>query len=311
MGPRTTWDPKYLNPAQLRTLSGTSGVPEVFLVANDLVPPRTTQMSAGIRQQIGLTKVTLSYNGLRGRNLMNFVRATPWGGLGPNYAQAFVSDDRVKTWYDAMQLQLERPLRPGGHVGGSLAYTLAKSIEQGQSQDIFWYFDDRYPTVSDLYKRRAPGDQRHTIVANLISRLPYDLRLSGIVTLGSGIAVNATDASQGWDLVKQRSYIFATPTRPFLGVGHVFANQNLDARIEKGLSVGGGQRVSVGLDVFNVFNSANFGCYGDHATIVPVADQNADFRSTYGTPNCAALGRRLQVGVRYGLQKADASGAGQ
>jgi hypothetical protein len=296
----TKWDPKYLDPAQLRTLSGTSGVPEVFLVANDLKPPRTTQMSAGLRQQIGSVKATLSYNGLRGRNLMNFVRATPWGGLGPNYAQAFVSDDRVKTWYDAMQFQLERPLTEASRIGGSVAYTLAKSIEQGQSQDIFWYFDDRYPTVSDLYKRRAPGDQRHTVVGNVITRLPYDIRLSGIVTLGSGIAVNATDASQGWDIVRQRTYVYSLPTRAFLGIGHVFANQNLDARVEKGFRVVSGQRVAVSLDLFNALNSANYGCY--ETTIVPTADQNADWRRQYGQPKCAALGRRLQIGLRYGVR---------
>jgi hypothetical protein len=231
---------------------------------------------------------------------MNFVRATPWGGLGPNYAQAFVSDDRVKTWYDAMQFQLERPLTEASRIGGSVAYTLAKSIEQGQSQDIFWYFDDRYPTVSDLYKRRAPGDQRHTVVGNVITRLPYDIRLSGIVTLGSGIAVNATDASQGWDIVRQRTYVYSLPTRAFLGIGHVFANQNLDARVEKGFRVVSGQRVAVSLDLFNALNSANYGCY--ETTIVPTADQNADWRRQYGQPKCAALGRRLQIGLRYGVR---------
>lgn len=294
------WDPRYFDPAQLRTLAGSAGLPEVFLVANDLKPPQSQQFSVGVRQALGNALLTLSYNGIRGKNGMNFIRATPWGGLGPNYAQAFITDDRVKTWYDAMQLQIERPLRTSTKWGGALAYTLARAQEQGQSTDLFWPFDDRHPTVGDLPRRRAPGDQRHTIVANAIVRLPYDVLFSSIVNLGSGIAVNATDASQGWDLPKQRTYIFVPPTKPFLGIGHVFASQNLDLRLEKGFKLGSGQSVSLMADVFNALNSANFGCFD--ATIVPVADQDAAFHQRYGSAGCAAPGRRLQVGLRYGLQ---------
>lgn len=289
------WNDKYYDPAQLRTLSGSSGVPEVFLVANDLTPPRTTQMSGGIRQSIGSMQLTLSYNGVRGRNYMNFVRATPWGGLGPNYAQAFVTDDRVKTWYDALQFQLDRPLVGDDRWGGGLAYTLARSEEQGQSTDLFWGFDDRYPTVADRPRLRAPGDQRHSIVAHGIVRLPYDILFSGIANLGSGISVNATDASAGFETGKQVTYVFTPPTRPFLGIGHVFATQSLDMRAEKSFLFGG-QEVSVLVDLFNAFNNANYGCF--NTTINPPSNPNEN----YGKPGCAGLGRRLQVGLRYGYQ---------
>ena len=301
------WDQKYFDPAQLRTLAGSAGLPEVFLIANDLKPPRSHQFSAGVRQTLGEALVTVSYNGIRGKNGMNFVRATPWGGLGPNYSQAFIADDRVKTWYDAMQLQVERPLRASTKWGGSLAYTLSRAEEQGQSTDIFWPFDERFPTVGDLPRRRAPGDQTHTIIANAIVQLPYGIRFGSIVNLGTGITVNATDASQGWDLPKQRTYVFRTPTKPFLGIGHVFATQNLDMRLEKGFELGSGQSVSLMADLFNALNSANFGCF--ESTIVPLPDQDAGWRGRYGSPSCAAPGRRLQVGVRYGLARLGALGA--
>lgn len=291
------WNDRFYDPAQLRTLSGTSALPEVFLVANDMKPPKSYQYSAGVRQTVGASLVTLSYNGIRGYNGMNFVRATPWGGLGPNYAQAFIADDRVRTWYDAMQLGVERPLRTGMRWGGSLAYTLARAQEQGQSQDIFWPFDDRFPTVGDLPKRRAPNNQTHTIVANGIVRLPADFRMSGILTLGSGMTANGTNASQGWDLAKQSTYVFTPPTRPFLGVGHVFATQVMDMRAEKQFVVSSGQNVGVVVDLFNVFNSANFGCYD--ATIFPTSGSP---NANYAKPGCAGLGRRLQLGLRYGLR---------
>ena len=288
------WNDRYFDPAQLRTLSGSSGVPEVFLVANDLTPPRTMQMSGGIRQSLGPTQLTLSYNGVRGKNYMNYVRATPWGGLGPNYAQAFVTDDRVRTWYDALQLQLQRPLVGDARWGGGIAYTLARSEEQGQSTDLFWGFDDRYPTVGDRPRLRAPGDQRHSVVINAVARLPYDVMLSGIASMGTGISVNATDASRGFETGNQVTYVFTPPTRPFLGIGHVFASQTLDLRAEKVLQVPGGQSVSVLVDVFNSLNNANYGCF--NTTINPVNDPNPN----YGKPGCAGLGRRLQVGLRYG-----------
>jgi hypothetical protein len=296
------FDPKYYDPAQLRTLSGSAGVPEVFLVANDLTPPSTTQMSAGIRQAIGNEQLTVSYNGLRGRNYMNFVAASPYGGVGPNYATVFVTDDRVKTWYNALQVQIERPLRPDIRFGGAIAYTLGRSEEQGQSTDLFWGFDDRYPTVADRPRLRAPGDQRHAVVANAIVRLPYDLRLSTIGTFGSGIAQNATNASAGWGQYQQYTYTFTPATRPFLGLGHVFATQAIDFRLEKGISLLSGQRVAILADVFNAFNTANYSCYATTINPPDPAHPTVNTNANYGQPGCAGLGRRLQVGLRYGFE---------
>jgi len=287
------WNDRYFDPVQLRTLSYATA-PEVFMVANDLKPPKTYQYSAGVRQELWSGLVTLSYNGVRGYNGMNFVRGA--GNLPPNYSAVFVTDDRVKTWYDAMQLAYERPLRDQLRFGGSLAYTLALTKEQGQSADIFWGFNARYPTVADLPKRRAPGDQRHNIVANGIARLPWEVLFSTVVSLGTGIAVNATDASEGFGAYQQVPYVYQPPTRPFLGIGHVFNYQNMDLRLEKWFTFTQGQRVSLSADLFNVFNSRNYGCY--NTTINP---SSGPPNANYGVPGCAALGRRFQIGLRYGF----------
>jgi hypothetical protein len=302
------WDPKYYDPAQIRTL-GYATAPEVFLVANDMRPPKTHQFSGGVRQAIGTLRLTASYNGIRGYNGMNYVRVSPFGGpettTRRSYNTVFATDDRVRTWYDALQLQLERPVRGDTRWGGGLSYTLARSEEQGQSTDIFWGFDDRYPTVADRPRLRAPGDQRHSVTANAVVRLPADIMLSSIVTLGSGIAVNATDASKGYGPYQQTTYIYQPPTRSFLGIGNVFAYQNADMRLERGLTVARGQHASVVLDLFNVFNTANWGCY--ESTIIPAADQATDagWQKRYGQPQCAGLGRRMHLGLRYGFRDAD------
>jgi len=208
----------------------------------------------------------------------------------------------VRTWYDALQLQLERPLREGLRWGGGLAYTLGRSEEQGQSTELFWGFNDKYPTVADMPRRRAPGDQRHAVTANAIVRLPADFRVSTILSLGSGIATNATDASGGWGPYQQTTYIFQPPSQPFLGFGHVFNTQNMDLRVEKPVTVARGQRASIVVDLFNAFNNANWGCY--ESTIIPTADQARDvgWQRRFGQPQCAGLGRRLQLGIRYGYR---------
>jgi hypothetical protein len=147
-------------------------------------------------------------------------------------------------------------------------------------------------------------------VANGIVQLPYDFRLGSIVSLGSGIATNATDASNGFGPYQQTSYIFQPPTRAFLGVGRVFAFQNADLRLEKGVTVARGQQASLTIDLFNAFNSTNWGCY--NTTIIPTANQATDvgWQKSFGQPGCAGLGRRLQLGLRYGYRgSADSEGS--
>ncbi|HEU4630361.1 MAG TPA: TonB-dependent receptor [Gemmatimonadaceae bacterium] len=290
----TVWDERYFDPAQLRQLAGSIGLPEVFMVANDLKPPHTEQFSAGIRQTVGPTLITLSYNGVRGHNYMNFVRGAY--AIGGNYAAVFVTDDRVKTWYDALQFQIEKPFVGDTRWGGAIAYTLGRAEEQGQSTDLFWGFDERYPTVADRPRLRAPGDQRHKIVANGVFRLPAGLIVSTIINLGSGITVNATDETLGTEPYQRRTYTFTPPSRPFLGIGHVFATQEVDLRVEKPLRLGNGQDLSLVADIFNLFNNANYGCFN---TTIPVGGNPGP---NYGTPGCAGLGWRLQLGARYNYQ---------
>jgi len=292
------WDPRFFDPAELRALGTAIGRPEVFLVANDMVPPRTLQMSGGVRHNFGANLVTLSYNGLRGSHYMNFVKGADGGAGGLPYNSIFVADDRVKSWFNALELQIQRPFSADTRWGGALAYTLAKSEEQGKIDDIFWGFDGRFPTVGDLPKVIAPGDQRHAIVANGIFKLPADFIFSSIVNLGSGIAFTATDASLGFGAGLQRSYTYQPPTRAFLGIGHVFGYQNMDVRLQKDIRFASRQNAAVLVDVFNVFNSDNFGCYD--AQINPT---NGSPNPNFGKPTCAGLGRRLQVGLRYGIAR--------
>ncbi|MEJ7809856.1 MAG: TonB-dependent receptor [Gemmatimonadaceae bacterium] len=302
LGPRAgcrqcvKWDPKYFDVDQLRTLaaSGQAGVPEVFLIANDTKPPKTNQFSAGVRQTLGPALVTLSYNGTRSTNGFAFVRGTPCcGGLQPTYDNLLISTDEVKTWYDAVQLQVDKPLRQDTRWGGGLSYTYAFTTEQ--QGEYFFSLDSRYTRPSEYPRRRSPNSQEHTIVANGLVRLPWDVLFSTLINLGSGFAQLADDQTLGTSDQFRQTYVFEPETRAFLGLGHVFNQQNMDVRLEKRFGFASGQKLGVLVDVFNVLNSRNFGCYD--ARIAQTGQTNAN----YGRPNCSQPGRRLQVGLTYDL----------
>jgi hypothetical protein len=85
-----------------------------------------------------------------------------------------------------------------------------------------------------------------------------------------------------------------------LGVARVLFLTGLSSeaavRLEKAFTFAQGQHVSLSADLFNAFNSRNYGCY--NTTINPTSGPP---NANYGVPTCAALGRRFQIGLRYGL----------
>ncbi len=293
------WDPRYFDIDELRTLaaSGTAGAPEVFLIANDTKPPKTNQFSVGLRQTLGNTLMSLTYAGSRGVNGFSFIRGTRCdsincNALAPTYARLLISDNRVKTWYDAILLGLDKPLRMDSRWGGGLSYTWA--FNNDRQGNFFFSLDPRYPTVSDFPRRRAPDTQEHTVVANGIVRIPWGFLFSSVVTLGTGFTQLAPDQTLGNRNDRgEVQYVFEPPTRAFLGVGNAFATQNMDLRLAKDFTVAGGQRAGLAIDLFNAFNSRNYGCYD--ARIGPPGQPNAAF----GRPGCSAPGRRLQIGLTY------------
>jgi hypothetical protein len=82
----------------------------------------------------------------------------------------------------------------------------------------------------------------------------------------------------------------------------VFNTENVDMRLQKDFPLLSGQTVGLQVDVFNTFNTANFGCYDTR--IGPASSPNP----TLGVPGCAGLGRRLQVGLRYGYRPSEEAG---
>ena len=120
-----------------------------------------------------------------------------------------------------------------------------------------------------------------------VSRIP-----SGIAQLGSGAFYNIQDASRGFGFNQQVFYRGE-------GVGDdscflSFAFCTVDLKFEKEFEVFGGQQFALVLDVFNAFDSKNFGGY--NGFIPPTGETNPNF----GQPsNLVTRPRSIQVGFRY------------
>jgi len=294
------WDSKYFNRDSLLTLaaSGQAGAPEVFLIENDTKPPKSVQWSAGVRHRAGSVLLSATYTGVRGYNGFAFVFGSCCGRLGPNYSNLLVSTDDIRSWYNALLVKVEKPLAGNARWGGSIAYTFGKAEQQGE---YFFSLDDRYGNPTRYPREPARGtftnlgsDQRHNLVANGIFRLPYDLLFSTVFNLGSEFPLFGTDASQGFGPNQRRTVVF----RPPAGVGETISLRSFDLRLAKDFTFGRGQGIGVVLDLFNALNLTQYGCYDVFIAQLPGVNAN------FGRPQCAAEGRRLQLGLRYDYRPA-------
>jgi outer membrane receptor protein involved in Fe transport len=283
------WDPAYLSKAGLDSViaRGIAPAPEIYLLANDTRPPVSDQFTAGIRTTLRGVLVTASYAGLRARNGLTYEFANRRADGAcclpiPGYSNVLISRDAKRTWNDALFVTADRPFRD--RWGFGLAYTLAKAETIGG--DLF-SFD--YPTVEDYPRHPTRDDERHRIVATGIVQLPYDLMLSSLVTVSSGVGFTVLDESRGSAIGQKQVLLYAG--RP----GKALAYRSADARLEKIFRVGGMRRASVAAEAFNIFNATNEACYEGFIPTLPAV--NPDF----GKASCVVDNstRRFQFAVRY------------
>lgn len=283
--PAAVWDPKYLTAAGLRELqaTGITGKPEVFLISNNLAVPYSDQWNLGVRQQFGQLNAAISYANIRSYNGLTFV----WGKgqccpqLDPNYSNYLISNDDVKTWYDAVYLTLDKPYTDQSRYGFNVAYTYADAEQIGG--DLF-SLDRRTP--DDYAKYGTPGTQDHRIVANGILGIPWDMRLSTLVQYSSGDKFRIHSFPNGF-CGDNNCYVPITGESP--------SWTTVDLRLDKDFLFGASQRFGVTLEAFNLFNEERYGGFVDFNP----PEGNPDL----GKPTSILSGteRRFQIGLRYGF----------
>jgi hypothetical protein len=295
------WDPSLFSKEGLDAAiaSGQAPPQEVFLVPNDLRPPKTYQWNIGVRQAFGTLLTSVAYTGARGRNGYTY----EWANLTfdparndccifanlPAYQNILVGNNSVRTWYDALEFRIDRSYRPNenGGWGAGIAYTL--SWADGEANDLF-----TFPQVGTDFTGRRPitDDQRHRVVANFVVDLPYlwGVQFSGLGIFGSGKPFNIVEFAPIGPGANERVRI---------GVQRGPDFKNLDLRLRKDFPSFGGTSLGITADLFNVFNNDNLGCLEETAIRV---DENGNpvANETFGNATCVVGDpRRFQLGFQY------------
>ncbi|HEV7427908.1 MAG TPA: TonB-dependent receptor [Thermoanaerobaculia bacterium] len=280
------WNDAYGTAAGLQSLIAQGAAhPEIYLLSNNTKPPYSTQYNVGFRQTIGSWLGSASYNAVRGKRGITYVAAsgTCCGAFAPGYNAVIINDPVGKSfWYDAESLTLDRPFTNQTHWGARFTYTHAKSEQNGND-----LFSLDLPSAAAYARHPVPGSEPNHFNATGIFGIPWDMRFSTSVTLGSGGATPITDFSKGFSLAgRLQTGVKRGAVYPKNGF------RNVDFRLTKDFNAVRGTTVAVIAEVFNALNFTNYGCLNDF-----VGDNND--RSTLGNPNCVvSLGRREQVGLR-------------
>jgi carboxypeptidase family protein/TonB-dependent receptor-like protein len=286
--PTIKWDPKYLSAAGLEALvaSGNGPKPQVFLIDNDTKPPVSDQFTAGIRQQLGVVGVSMSYVGSRSRNGYTYI----WNNFpccqhpAPDFAEILLSQASKRGWYDALLVSANKPYTVSSPWGATLAYTWGHAT--GTGGDLFSL---DYVNVAAYPRHRTQFDERHRIVLSGIVGLPWDTRFSTLITLGTGRGYTIVNGDFFGPGLSQVLLYEGTQSG-------TFPEQSIDLQLSKDFLIGPG-RIGFTISVFNVTNHDNLDP-GSIDGFIPKNGTNPNF----GTAGALlTLPRRLQFGVNVGF----------
>ncbi|WP_292067013.1 TonB-dependent receptor [Brevundimonas sp. UBA7664] len=296
------WNPIYLTAAGLDPLlAATPGSGEVFLIKNDAEPPRTDQFNFGVRQKFGdfQTALTLAYG--KTENLFAWYIANAGSETGDRFSGPtptsvgypefrnliFHSNHDASQTFKALYLTIDKPYNAADRWGMSFSYTLSDAERNGSRDGGIGGFDFDYnrPGLSPTFPTNQ--DERHRIVASGIVDMPFDFRLSGILTLGSGlpftqfVCPTATNPDICWNGGRPEKHSFIFPD--------AWAYRQIDLRVTKEFEVFGGQSVELILDAINVFGFENYSNFEQCLCSAQYGDPRGQFLPT----------RSFQVGLRY------------
>ncbi len=298
---QVAWNDSYLSAdrAALDALVSTSGRPEAWLIDSEAKVPHSTQMNFGVRQILGDFAMSVTYANVKGVDQM----VLNWANIGLNdqgrccrdfnigahgFSNFIYSTNDKKTWYDAIQLQVDRPYRRATASSIGWGIGMAYSYSNRSVEGVDGLNDDfAFPNAASIPKHPT-NDEKHRLVTNWITDLPYafGIQFSGLLTLGGKYK---QDVGCPGRFCGEGSAGNAYERGGFTVPG-TFPYRNMDLRFRKDFPSFGRTTTAFGLtlDVFNALNRDNFGCYR-------TGNRDDD---VFGTPDCVVTdARRYQVGA--------------
>jgi hypothetical protein len=252
--------------------------------------------TAGRREEVGMNG-NLSYNQATGaNNPFSNVALRPF----PNWG--IVNFEWLAGYSNYYGTDFTLTKRYSNNWQMSASYTLAYFKDANPRRELWFIGSDGlvdsraidFPLAPDMGGDYtfATGDQRHRFTSNGIWDVGRGLQVSGIYFFGSGdrLAVNAgADRRNEAGLSEQRLRADGSivPRNTFTGK----AIHRVDMRLQQRIPLGGNLRVDGMLEIFNVFNHANYGSYTTN-------ESNALFGQPSFNANIAYWPRVMQLGVR-------------
>jgi len=275
---------------------------EIWLIKNDHDMPYTDQFSIGLRQAVGVWNVEVAATRSHAKNQFNWFHGNrdPNGGFatqssidplwgGPaGYGSVVLGDFVTQAKTDVIYLKADKPYTNDSGWAVSVAYTYsdAKTTNRQWTNDIFnWTYGK---AGADGFNPSLDVDKHRLVATGLTDRLiPWGVMLSGKLSYGAGRPRQITDCSAGWSMCVYRK-----------GDKDDFKQFDLGLAKSFGLPFG---KVSVRLDVLNLFNSVNYGGYDDWGG-GPGNPKNylGGDNANLGTPNSrGGPMRTYKLGVAY------------
>ncbi|WP_321824478.1 TonB-dependent receptor [Xanthomonas citri] len=302
--PCTAWNPGYNSQDGLNTLTANStggGGREVYLIDNNLKTPYSDQFSIGMRNMVPLwgqdwfTDVTLSriesHDGfafVRGNRLPDgsFFQPGTTSGVptdGPNgYSAIVLGTNGVETRNNQLALQVEKPFDEESGWGLTVAYTYSDAKENRQFGEHYALDRER---IQDYGWREAGGIPKNRLVVTGIYELPYEIKLSGKLSLASQTARYGQNCLAGNDQCQIIQF------KPDGTLGY----KEFSIAANKEWDTGGGVKFNVRADILNVFNWVNYATFnGDTGTL-------QDLNTAYGTPTGVLASPMRTFRLAFGL----------
>ena len=272
--------------------------------------PRTHQAHIGYAHTLAAnTVISVDYTHVEGRNEMRQINLNPivrgTRVLAPDFIRVFgvantLSNVNIRAGinrsrYDALTARFQRRF-PRATLQAH--YTLARAYSYGGStgnRSGAGLAQDQF----DIFAKGEWGpngpDERHRVVATGVFDLPYGVQLSPVFQAASARPYNLTaGADLNGDGTNNDRYIDpATGQQVSLNTGRGDKTVLFDLRSTKFIALGGERRIGIFVEVFNVFNTANFGgSYNGNS-------RSAAFRQPTGFIPGIGYPRQVQLGARF------------